>query len=66
MSRAKRKLPKRDYADEKSDKEDLSSESEDEWKEGSEDEWKEESEDDLVDEVVPKKRNYFQDTVGYR
>lgn len=61
MSRAKRKLPKRDYAEEKSDKEDLSSESEDDWKEGSEDEWKEESEDDLEDEVVSKKRNFFQE-----
>ena len=60
MSRARRKLPKKDYAEEKTDK-DMSSESEDDWKKGSEDESKEESEDDLEDEAVSKKRNYFQE-----
>ena len=60
VSRARRKLPKKDYAEEKTDK-DISSESEDDWKKGSADESKEESEDDLEDEPVSKKRNYFQE-----
>ena len=55
---ARRKLPKKDYTEEKCDK-DKSSESDDDWKEGPEDEWNEESEDDLEHKAVSKKTNFF-------